>query len=294
MQGFSQKESGTDAVSEKEKDTEEEVKTTQKNALCSTVVPSFLERERDILMRYEKQGEKCYIGCEGQASADYCMPVRGLAYDGIEYSDQLDQLQREESRTKDKSRARRPLVPVFNEVLYLGENRWNSKHRLQEMMNIPKNMMDFTDLLPEYRIHIVDIHEQDPEIFHTEWKDITRLMNHSRKKETLKSYVEEHIEEIRKLSLDTRIFLSILLDQYKILEDGKVEVKEMCEAWDGAMMMYYNEGKDQGIDQGVQKNQKETILRMLSKNKYTYEEIAELNDVTAETVRNMEMQLLCV
>lgn len=294
MQGFSQKESGTDAVSEKEKDTEEEVKTTQKNALCSTVVPSFLERERDILMLYEKQGEKCYIGCEGQTAADYCMPVRGLAYDGIEYSDQLDQLQREESRTKDKSTARRPLVPVFNEVLYLGENRWNSKHRLQEMMNIPKNMMDFTDLLPEYRIHIVDIHEQDPEIFHTEWKDITRLMNHSRKKETLKSYVEEHIEEIRKLSLDTRIFLSILLDQYKILEDGKVEVKDMCEAWDGAMMMYYNEGKDQGISQGIQKNQKETILRMLSKNQYTYEEIAELNDVTAETVRNMEMQLLCV
>lgn len=164
LQDFSQKGFGTEALSEKGKDTEEEIKTTQKNASCSAVVPSFLERERDILMLYEKQGEKCYIGCEGQASADYCMPVRGLAYDGIEYSDQLDQLQREESKTKDKSRVRRPLVPVFNEVLYLGEKRWSSKHRLQEMMNIPKNMMDFTELLPEYRIHIVDIHEQDPEI----------------------------------------------------------------------------------------------------------------------------------
>lgn len=69
----------------------------------------------------------------------------------------------------------------------------------------------------------------------------------------------------------------------------------MCQAWDGAMMMYYHEGKDkgfsQGIDQGIQKNQNETILRMLSKNKYTYEEIAELNNVTAEAVRDMEMQL---
>ena len=131
--------------------------------------------------------------------------------------------------------------------------------------------------------------------FHTEWKDIFRLMKHSRKKEALKSYVEEHLEEIRRLSMDTRIFLSILLDQYKISEDGKVEVKEMCQAWDGAMMIYYDEGVNQGISQGIsqgiQTNREETIRRMLSKNKYTYEEIAELNDVPTETVKELEMQL---
>lgn len=144
---------------------------------------------------------------------------------------------------------------------------------------------------PEYRVHIADIHEQDPEAFHTEWKDIFHLMKYSRKKEELKSYVEEHMEEIRKLSMDTRIFLSILLDQYITLEDGKVEVKEMCQAWDGAMQMYYDEGVSQGIsqgiDQGIQTNREETIRRMLLKGKYTYEEIAELNDVTVDTVKRM-------
>ena len=90
--------------------------------------PSFLERERDILMLYEKQGEKCYIGCEGQTTADYCMPVRELTYDGIEYSDQL---QRNKSLTNDKSAVARPLIAVFNEVLYLGETRWNSKHSIR-------------------------------------------------------------------------------------------------------------------------------------------------------------------
>lgn len=154
------------------------------------------------------------------------------------------------------------------------------------MMNIPESMMDFQDLLPEYRVHIVDIHEQDPEVFHTEWKDIFRLMKHSRKKEELKHYVEAHIEEIRKLSMDTRIFLSILLDQYSILEDGKVEVKEMCQAWDGAMRMYYEDG----VSQGIQTNRQETIRRMLSKKKYTYEEIGELNGVAVETVKKIENQ----
>ena len=136
----------------------------------------------------------------------------------------------------------------------------------------------------------------------TEWKDIFRLMKHSRKKEELKHYVEAHIEEIRKLSMDTRIFLSILLDQYSILKDGKVEVKEMCQAWDGAMMMYYEEGMSegisqgikqgisQGISQGIQTNRQETIRRMLSKKKYTYEEIGELNGVAVETVKKIENQ----
>lgn len=35
---------------------------------------------------------------------------------------------------------------------------------------------------------------------------------------------------------------------------------------------------------------RETILRMLSKKKYTYEEIAELNDVSVETVKEIERQ----
>ena len=279
--------------------------------------------ERDDVLRKANRGSTVSDNDSKEkmsASAEFFREGnRGnLTYDGIGYSDQLDQLYRSKYITKEKSGVSRPLVPVFNEVLYLGETRWNSKHRLQEMMNIPESMMDFKNLLPEYRVHIVDIHEQDPEVFHTEWKDIFRLMKHSRKKEELKHYVEAHIEEIRKLSMDTRIFLSILLDQYSILEDGKVEVKEMCQAWDGAMMMYYEEGMSegisqgikqgisqgikqgisqgikqgisQGISQGIQTNRQETIRRMLSKKKYTYEEIGELNGVAVETVKKIENQ----
>ena len=92
----------------------------------------------------------------------------------------------------------------------------------------------------------------------------------------------------------------------------------MCQAWDGAMMMYYEEGMsegisqgikqgisqgikqgisqgikqgiNQGISQGIQTNRQETIRRMLSKKKYTYEEIGELNGVAVETVKKIENQ----
>lgn len=140
----------------------------------------------------------------------------------------------------------RPLIPVFHQVLYLGEKRWLSKHEFKEMMLIPEEVHEFAHLLPNYQIHVVDIHEQDPELFHTEWKDIFRLMAHSRRKEELKKYVDENKEHIRALSVDTRRFLAVLLEQYEITEDGKVEVKDVCEAWDGAMLMY----KDEGIREG--------------------------------------------
>ncbi|MDC7290838.1 hypothetical protein NXH76_23895 [Blautia schinkii] len=209
----------------------------------------YLERERDVLMLYDKPQVKIYLASEAQADADYAMSVRGFTYDAVEYSDQLKNREQQEQCEDGVSR---PLIPVFHQVLYLGEKRWLSKHELKEMMLIPEEVQEFEHLLPNYQIHVVDIHEQDPELFRTEWKDVFRLMAHSRRKEELKKYVEENKEYIRTLSADTRRFLAILLEQYEITEDGKVEVKDVCEAWDGAMSMYKDEGVQEGIEKGIE------------------------------------------
>ncbi|MDC7290839.1 hypothetical protein NXH76_23900 [Blautia schinkii] len=207
----------------------------------------YVERERDVLMLYDKPQAKFYLASEAQAEADYAMSVRCFTYDAVEYSDQL---KNGEQREKCEDGIIRPLIPVFHQVLYLGEKRWLSKHDLKEMMLIPEEVQEFAHLLPNYQIHVIDIHEQDPELFRTEWKDIFRLMAHSRRKEELKKYVEENKEYILALSADTRRFLAVLLEQYEITEDGKVEVKDVCEAWDGAMMMYRDEGLQEGLREG--------------------------------------------
>lgn len=62
-------------------------------------------------------------------------------------------------------------------------------------------------------------------------------MRHSRKKDELKKYIEDNKNEIQKLSMETRWFLAILLEQYTIVDDGIVEVRDVCKAWDGAMQM---------------------------------------------------------
>lgn len=78
------------------------------------------------------------------------------------------------------------------------------------------------------------------------------LMSLSRKKETLKHHMETHREEIQKLSYDTRMLIAALLDLRRVTdaETGEEEVIELCEAWDGAMQMYKEEGRIEGRVEG--------------------------------------------
>lgn len=249
----------------------------------------YLERERDFLRLHDKPGCKVLLACEVESRANYEMPVRCFTYDGVEYTDQLKF--RKRKRKRGKHRKRRPLVPVFHQVLYLGEERWQSKKKLQEMMEIPEAVGEFSSLLPEYDICMADIHEQNPQLFHTEWRDIFSLMSHSRKKAELKKYIEDNKTEIQKLSMETRWFLAILLEQYTIVDDGIVEVRDVCKAWDGAMQMYADEAREKTRKE-MKKEQKKReieknrriVSRMFSKG-YPQTEIAYVLEVPLGTVK---------
>ena len=71
------------------------------------------------------------------------------------------------------------------------------------------------------------------------------------------------------LSKDTRMLLAVLLDQYEIMKDGKVEVKDMCEAWDGAMQMYAEEAAEKAAKAEREKAEKRlcSLCSILSKEK---------------------------
>lgn len=249
----------------------------------------YLERERDFLRLHDKPGCRVLLACEAESRANYEMPVRCFTYDGVEYTDQLKS--RKRNRKRGKHRKRRPLVPVFHQVLYLGEERWQSKKKLQEMMEIPEEVGEFSSLLPEYDICMADIHEQNPQLFHTEWRDIFSLMSHSRKKEELKKYIEDNKIEIQKLSLETRWFLAILLEQYTIVDDNVVEVRDVCKAWDGAMQMYADEARQETrkeMKKEMRKRETEKsrrqVFRMFSKG-YPQTEIADVLEIPLKTVK---------
>ena len=158
-------------------------------------------------------------------------------------------------------------------------------------MEIPEEVGEFSSLLPEYDICMADIHEQNPQLFHTEWRDIFSLMSHSRKKEELKKYIEDNKIEIQKLSLETRWFLAILLEQYTIVDDDVVEVRDVCKAWDGAMQMYADEAREatrKEMKKEMRKRENEKsrrqVFRMFSKG-YPQTEIADVLEIPLKTVK---------
>lgn len=265
----------------------------------------YLERERDFLRLYDKPGCKFLLACEAESRANYEMPVRCFTYDSIEYTDQLKAWKgipgpnwwNKVKREKKHRRLRRPLIPVFHQVLYLGETRWKSKQKLQEMMDIPKDVVDFSNKLPDYDICMIDIHDQDPELFHTEWRDIFRLMKHSRKKDELRKYVEENTEEIRKLSQETKWLLAILLEQYEYVDEEIVEVKDVCKAWDGAMQMYADEARaatrkemkkemKKEMRRQAREKDRRTVFNMFSRG-YSQKEIAAISELPLKKVQKM-------
>lgn len=118
-------------------------------------------------------------------------------------------------------------------------------------------------------------------------------MRHSHKKDELKKYIEDNKNEIQKLSMETRWFLAILLEQYTIVDDGIVEVRDVCKAWDGAMQMYADEAREatrkEMKKQEFARNRR-MVSRMFSKG-YPQTEIADVLEIPVKTVKKWCMEL---
>jgi predicted transposase YdaD len=72
-------------------------------------------------------------------------------------------------------------------------------------------------------------------------------------------------------------------------EDGRIEGKE--EGISQGISRGISQGISRGISQGISETQHKTIVKMLQANRYTIEEIADINDVTASFVRSIEKKL---
>ena len=114
-----------------EKDGKEETAMEKDDSKENSTRIMYLERERDFLRLHDKPGCRFLLACEVESGANYEMPVRCFTYDSIEYTDQLKEWKRKSQQKlwrrgrnqKKRRRIRRPLLPVFHQVLYLGKKK---------------------------------------------------------------------------------------------------------------------------------------------------------------------------
>lgn len=223
-----------------------------------------MKRYRDIVMRWRKEIELVILACENQENIHYAMPVRNMLYDGISYTEQIEELWKE-GRDKRGKIAREEFLshfrkedviyPVITIVFYYGNKLWDGSIDIHGMF--PKNMSlmqkeIMEKYVPNYRINLVDLNcVENLERFQRDLQVIFGMVKCKKEKTKFLDYVENHRDYFQNVDGDTYYALGALLDsqmQLKEIIDVKSEKEDidMCKA----LQDWYDEGVELGMKQG--------------------------------------------
>ena len=108
-----------------------------------------LRRDRYIL--WTRNGVVfAFFGLESQTAIDPDMPLRGFAYDGNSYREQL--------KNKDGKR-----YPVITFVLYFGDEPWTNNLTLSERLQATSELPEeFKPFFNDYHVNVIDVRRLKP------------------------------------------------------------------------------------------------------------------------------------
>ena len=155
----------------------------------------FVEKKyRDLKMKYDFKGMLRVFAMENQNQVDYTMPLRCMEYDMLEYLEQLrnikniyktegTSLKGAEKLCGIKKTDR--LIPVYTICLYHGEADWDGPKNLADMMQFDEND-EMKKYFIDYPMRLFCVNEhQDFQIFHTELRQLFRVLQCRKNKEQL-------------------------------------------------------------------------------------------------------------
>ena len=237
-----------------------------------------IQRKRDIAMM-AKTGA-CFIlaATEGQHSIHYGMPVRDMTYDALDYTEQLQELERKHIENGDKLQGAEflsgitkedRLIPVITLNLYYGAEPWDGPFSLYDMMGFDDSFDGYEELrkfLPDYHLNIIDMRRtENLKNYHTSLQHIFTMVKYNSEKEKFYRYAKSHRQELRSLDNDSLTTLMVLLGEQKRLteilkEEKRKERIDMCKAIDDLIA----DGKAEGEQRAEERMTK--LFQILSKN----------------------------
>ena len=244
----------------------------------------FRGLERDV-SKYWRQNDIriAMLGIENQTMPDDDMPIRVIGYDGLAYRDQI-RYEVDEHGNRRKTVSRHPVITL---VLYFGyEEHWNKARTLHESLgDVLKPGLE--RFVQDYGINLFEIaYLTDEQVngFHSDFKYVADYFVQMQRTGTYIGSPEDmcHVREVlylmTALTGDGR-FASVA--GTKIGEDGKGEMKNMCEVLD----MIEKRGYDTGYDQGYESSARKVAIKMYQKG-IDLEDIAEIIGTGIETIRD--------
>lgn len=250
------------------------------------------QKVRDVLKNcVVKHDDKAYyliLGIENQSEVHYAMSVKNMIYDALNYGKQVSNISRMHRKNKEYGsnaeflsglKKNDRLKPVITLTIYFGADEWDAARSLKEMFgDVDERILNYVS---DYKLNLIIPKEiSDYDKFQTDFKALLKSIA-----------ISDDVNEYKKISEDV-IFKSVKTETVnvinKLLGEGfkieeNAEVIDMCEAARKLREMDKEEGRIQGVEQGVNK----IIGTMLKKGK-TAEEVSQLTDVDLEIVKELK------
>lgn len=222
---------------------------------------TFIEKYRDIIKRCVVKSDNHYtyflLGIENQSEVHYAMPVRNMLYDSLNYSGQVNRIEKNHKKCKDKLSSAEYLsgvtksdkiTPVITLVLYWGNEAWDDPKSLYEMFK--ETDLDILRYVNDYHINLIEPKDiNDFSKFRTELGKVLEFINASDSLAKMKEILENNHEYYLHMDLESARMIetfgkaNIDMKQY---EKNKEEV-DMCKAIEDMIL----EGKQEGIQEGI-------------------------------------------
>ncbi len=238
-------------------------------------IKRVLWRYRDIIMKWRGM-ILMILACEIQDKVHYAMPVRGMLYDALSYTDQMreiwEHISEEEKKVVDGaeffSRFRKEdmLCPVATLIFYYGKQPWDGSLELYDMFKLEneEDMSAVKEFVANYKINLVSIEDiDDLSLYHSDLKEVLGFVKCRDSKKALLDYANSHKEFFESVDYETVNAIGAMVqggEKYvKMIKAGKKEEKtNMCKAledlWEDGVKIGEERGEKRGINLGIQKS----------------------------------------
>ena len=265
-----------------------------------------VQKWRDILksavLRCSDDCIYLIIGMESQSEIHYAMPVRGMLYDALDYSRQVDELSRYHREQKDWKDSAEflsgfcredKLIPVVTITIYWGSESWDGPRSLHDMLqkgNVRKvsgklqdetAQIDILKYVPDYKLNLIAPAEiEDFDKFHTSVREVMEILKYKEDEEAMNRLLHSNpaYQNLENEAVDViNKFAGLGLS----INEEKGET-DMCKAWDDHKRAGIQEGRQAGIQEGRKAGIQETLRALYQSGDISAEVAAEKMNVSLE------------
>lgn len=224
------------------------------------------------------------FGIENQTTVDSLMPLRIMSYDVGSYRQQINDNHTLAKKYQKRNYPVKMLSPVISIVLNFSDRRWNTSRCLKDMIEIPEELLIYSDFIQDYKMLVFDIAFLEDDVI-SEFKSDFGIVARFFKNKRTNNLNDMSVADVKRVKPLLRFFSEMTNQkEFENLEDRLLAEKRkgvkipMCTFTQGL------------VDEGIAKEKKATIIRMLKINR-PLEEISIVADVSLSTIQKIKMQL---